>query len=122
MNSVYDNLKRVFHEPKRLAIVSELCTQPNGLSFPQLKEKCELTDGNLNRHLKMLAEEEIVHIEKKARGSKGKTMVFLTKSGRARFIEYLGALEEVLQNAARATGMAAGEETSENGGIFPALG
>lgn len=98
----YGSLERIFHEPKRLAILSALCAAPNGLSFKELKKEGDLTDGNLNRHLKTLEEAGIVDIRKRHVGVRPQTRVYLSDAGRERFIDYLEALERVLQRAAGA--------------------
>ena len=36
----YAALERIFHEPRRLAIMSALLGAPDGLSFNQLKASC----------------------------------------------------------------------------------
>jgi DNA-binding transcriptional ArsR family regulator len=100
----YNALKRIFHEPSRLAIMSALCRSSSGLSFNQLKIECVLTDGNLSSHLKMLEESSVISIEKTFKGSKPLTTIVLTDSGRENFIYYLEALEEVLMKAAEAVG------------------
>lgn len=101
-DNVYSSLKTVFHEPNRLAIISALSSTSRGLTFKELKEECELTDGNLSRHLKALEEAGVVLIHKKFVGAKPRTTVQLTDKGREGFIEYLQALEEVLKKAAEA--------------------
>lgn len=96
-------LEKVFHEPNRLAILSALCAAGNkGLTFGEIRDECDLTDGNLSRHLKTLEEAGVVHIEKEFVGAKPRTTVFLTDSGWEQFIAYLDNLEAVLQTAARA--------------------
>ncbi|RMF59314.1 MAG: ArsR family transcriptional regulator [Calditrichaeota bacterium] len=101
-DNVYISLKTIFHEPNRLAIMSALCSYSNGLSFKELKDECELTDGNLSRHLKALEEAGVIRIEKKFVGTKPRTNVYMTDKGRESFIAYLQALEEVLKKAAEA--------------------
>ncbi len=96
----YSALKRVFHEPSRLAILSALITAGEGLTFQQLKQECDLTDGNLSRHLKTLEEAGVIQIEKRFVGNKPQTRVILTELGKENFLEYLKALEEVLRKAA----------------------
>jgi len=96
----YEAIKTIFHEPSRLAIVSALCNAADGLSFNELKEECDLTDGNLSRHLKALEEQRAVRIKKTFVRSKPLTTVFLTDRGREHFLGYLQALEEVLKKAA----------------------
>ncbi len=98
----YNALKRIFHEPNRMAIISALCSTSNGLTFRVLKEQCELTDGNLSRHLKVLEEAGVLMIEKKFVGAKPQTRALLTDKGRESFVEYLQVLEEVLKKAAEA--------------------
>lgn len=98
----YTALKRIFHEPNRLAIMSALCGSANGLTFKELKQECDLTDGNLSRHLKALEDAEVILTEKKFVGVKPRTTVILTDKGRENFMEYLQALEEVLKKAADA--------------------
>ena len=98
----YNELKRVFHEPSRLAIMSALCAAASGLSFNELKAACDLTDGNQSRHLKTLESAGMVTIKKGFIGVKPRTTVFLSDQGRESFLEYLSALEIVLQRAADA--------------------
>ncbi len=101
MTSPYDSLEPIFHEPKRLAIVSELSGVNNGITFGELKRLCELTDGNLSRHLSALQKEKVVRIEKTFVGVKPQTTVYLTDAGRKKFLQYLSALENVLKSAAQ---------------------
>ena len=95
-------LERIFHEPSRLAIMSALCAAEKGMSFGELKEACDLTDGNLNRHLAVLSEAGTVRIEKTFVDARPRTTVILTKTGLARFMEYLDALTDVLKKARNA--------------------
>jgi len=101
-NNLYLGLNKIFHEPSRLAIMSALCRSIDPLSFSQLKEECELTDGNLSSHLKMLEDAGVVAINKSSANSKPRTEISLTEGGRESFIDYLKALEGVLRNAAEA--------------------
>jgi DNA-binding transcriptional ArsR family regulator len=94
-------LERIFHEPNRLAIMSALCAADRGLSFGELKEECDLTDGNLSRHLKVLQEAKAITVKKTFVGEKPRTTVYLSKQGLERFGEYLAALREVLEQAVR---------------------
>ena len=98
----YNALERIFHEPNRLAIMSALCASAHGLTFNDLKSECELTDGNLSRHLKALEDAGAVKIEKAFVGARPQTTILLSEKGRESFVEYLKALEEVLQKAAQA--------------------
>ncbi len=93
---------RIFHEPNRLAIMSALCAAGDGLPFTELRDTCRLTDGNLNRHLKMLEDAGAVRLEKKFVASKPRTTVFVTRRGIDQFNDYLVALSDLLNKARRA--------------------
>jgi len=95
----YEALEKLFHEPNRLAIMSALCAEGRGLTFRELKEKCSLTDGNLNRHLKALDDAGAVRIDKRFVDAKPRTTVFISDEGIKRFNEYLNALACVLEKA-----------------------
>ena len=95
------NLDRVFHERGRLAICSTLVAVSDGVSFTQLQESCELTDGNLNRHLHALAEEGIVSTERRTGNGRPQTIVRITNAGRERFLAYIEALEKIVRDVHR---------------------
>jgi predicted ArsR family transcriptional regulator len=98
----YNALDRVFHERGRLAICTALTANPNGLSFTQLQEACDLTDGNLNRHLHALAEIGIVRTQRVTGKGRPQTIVRITPEGRDRFLEYVDELEGVVRDVQRA--------------------
>lgn len=98
----YDGLERVIHEKARLGIVTSLVSHADGLLFNELKELCDLTDGNLSRHLKVLQEAGFVEVWKGTRDNRPQTLCRLTDNGRARFVEYIGELERVVADAAQA--------------------
>jgi len=99
----YEGLDRVIHERARLSVLTSLITNPKGLAFADLKQLCALTDGNLNRHLRVLEEGKMVEIVKKIDRNRPLTICRITPSGRARYIEYLGTLEQVVRDAAAVT-------------------
>ncbi len=100
----YEGLDRAIHEKARLGILTSLAAHPEGLLFTDLKELCSLTDGNLNRHLAVLEEAHLVTASRSAKRGRPQTMVTMTASGRRRFQEYLNVLEQVLADAAAASG------------------
>jgi predicted ArsR family transcriptional regulator len=95
-------LDRVFHERGRLAICSALVANAEGLSFTQLQDACDLTDGNLNRHLHALAELGIVQMHRITGKGRPQTIVRITREGRDRFLDYIDALEAVVREVQRA--------------------
>lgn len=94
----YPGLERIFHERGRLAICTCLIANPDGLSFTELQGACDLTDGNLNRHLHALAEVGIVSIDKQRGSGRPQTTYRITKRGRARFLAYVDELEAVVRD------------------------
>jgi DNA-binding MarR family transcriptional regulator len=100
----YEGLDRVIHERARLSVLTSLVTNPKGLAFGDLKQLCALTDGNLNRHLRVLEKGKMVEIIKKRDRNRPLTVCRITPSGRARYVEYLSTLEQVVRDAAKVTG------------------
>ena len=95
----YEGLDRVLHEKARLGIVTSLAARTDGILFTDLKALCNLTDGNLSRHLTVLQEAGIVEIHKGFRGRRPQTLCRLTDSGRKRYLDYIAVLESVLADA-----------------------
>lgn len=95
----YEGLERVFHEKARLSIMTSLVSRPRGVVFADLKELCQLTDGNLSRHLQVLHEAEYVEIWKGMHRNRPQTLSRITPLGRKRFLEYIAVLESVVEDA-----------------------
>ena len=83
----------------RLGIMTSLARHPDGLLFPELKDLCALTDGNLSRHLQVLHEGGLVEIWKGTRRNRPQTLCRLTPEGHRRFLEYISVLESVIADA-----------------------
>ena len=97
-----DELDRVFHEKARLAIMTTIVGSPDGLNFTELKALCDLTDGNLNRHLKVLVDTGVLSVKKTGQGRNTNSLYRMTANGRRAFDRYLSALETVLEAARQA--------------------
>jgi DNA-binding transcriptional ArsR family regulator len=117
-DNLYASLKTVFHEPNRLSIVKALAMAPKGLAFLELRDGCNLTNGNLSRHLRVLEEAGAVRIKKSFIGRTPHTQVTLTSQGRRECIDYLGALEDALNELAAA--MSPSKDASADGDILAA--
>ena len=115
----YDGLDRIIHEKARLGIVTSLATHPNGLLFGDLKGLCTLTDGNLSRHLQILAEAGFVQIWKGFKDNRPQTLCQLTHEGRKRFLGYIAVLENVVTDAC-GTAKATDPAPKISEGWFPA--
>ncbi len=109
----YEGLTRVLHERARLSAITALSTANDGRTFSELKRLCDLTDGNLNRHLKVLEEAALVRITKRGGGRTAETRAKITAKGKRAFLTYLAELERVLMDAR--TSEDAEEESSEDG-------
>ena len=98
----YEGLDRVIHEKARLSVLTSLVAHPKGLLFGDLKHLCGLTDGNLSRHLHVLQEADLVELSKRFEHNRPQTICRITPEGRARYLEYLAVLEQVVRDAADA--------------------
>jgi DNA-binding MarR family transcriptional regulator len=91
-------LDRVIHERGRLAIMSMLAASPE-LSFTELRDTLEMTDGNLTTHMRTLQEAGYVSIAKSYRNRRPLTTVSLTTPGRLAFAHYVALLERIVEQA-----------------------
>jgi DNA-binding MarR family transcriptional regulator len=90
------HLDRVIHERGRLAIMSMLAASPE-LSFTELRDMLEMTDGNLTTHMRTLQEAGYVSIAKSYRNRRPLTTVSLTAAGRQAFANYVALLEQIVE-------------------------
>ena len=95
----YEGLDRVIHERARLGVLTSLAAHPKGLAFADLRRLCGLTDGNLSRHLAVLADASLVEIEKGFDKGRPQTLCRITAEGRQRYLDYLAVLEQVVRDA-----------------------
>ena len=95
----YEGLDRVIHERARLSVLTSLITNPKGVAFNDLKQLCALTDGNLSRHLSVLEDARMVEIIRGHDRNRPQTTCRITASGRKRYLDYLGTLEQVVRDA-----------------------
>lgn len=65
--------------------------------FHHLKDKLDLTDGNLSTHLSLLEKEKYVRIRKTFSGKKPKTLCSITDRGRRAFLEHVDTLEKIIK-------------------------
>jgi DNA-binding MarR family transcriptional regulator len=98
----YEGLDRVIHERARLGVLTSLVANPKGLAFADLRRMCQLTDGNLSRHLQVLTEAGLVEVSKSFENNRPQTFCRITDQGRARYLDYLSVLEQVVRDAAAA--------------------
>ena len=89
-------LDRVIHEKGRLGIMSMLAASPE-LSFTELRDALEMTDGNVTTHIRTLQEAGYVAVAKTYQNNRPLTTCSLTAAGRKAFAGYIGLLEQILQ-------------------------
>ena len=90
------DLDRVIHERARLAIVSALAGT-DSLSFNELKELLEMSDGNLSVHARRLEEAGFVACEKSFVDRVPRTKYQLTPAGRKALDGYLDHMETLIR-------------------------
>ncbi len=89
-------LDRLIHERMRLGIVSALAVNAS-LTFNELKELMQTTDGNLSVHARKLEDAEYITCTKSFEGRTPKTEYRLTTSGRRALERYLNHMEALIK-------------------------
>ncbi len=69
----------------------------NEISFNDLKQMLELTDGNLASHLNTLEQAEFIKVHKGFIGRKTSTTYSITVLGKQAFKAHLDALEKMIK-------------------------
>ena len=90
------NLNKVFDSRIRLGIMSSLVVNTE-LSFNDLKQTLEVSDGNLATHLVNLEENGYIKVHKGFIGRKTNTTYSITKAGEKAFKEHVEALENMIK-------------------------
>ena len=96
----YEGLYRALHEKARLGIMLSLLSRREGRLFSDLKRLCDLTDGNLSRHLEVLRQAGMVDVWKGFQNRRPQTLCRLSADGNRRFQAYLAELQRVVRDAA----------------------
>ncbi|GAB3880400.1 winged helix-turn-helix domain-containing protein [Terrabacter terrigena] len=89
-------LNDVVHQKARLGILAVLA-ETERADFTYLKSMLDLTDGNLGRHIEVLAGSGLVHVEKGYAGKRPRTWVTITRAGRHALAEEMAAIRELLR-------------------------
>lgn len=97
MKNPIEQLSKIFDSRIRLGIMSALIVNES-ISFNELKELIEVTDGNLATHLKTLEDNQFIKVEKGFLGRKTNTTYSITKSGQKAFKLHLDALEKLIKS------------------------
>jgi DNA-binding MarR family transcriptional regulator len=93
-------LRDLVHQRTRLGILTVL-GEADRVDFPYLKTLLQLTDGNLGRHIEVLASEGLVRVTKGYEGRRPRTWVEITKLGRGALAAEMDALKQLVQRYER---------------------
>ncbi|MCC3152868.1 transcriptional regulator [Hymenobacter sp. BT770] len=96
MKHLIHTLNKAFDHRVRLGVMAVLMANES-VSFNDLKEVLDLTDGNLASHVAALEKAEYVHVNKQFIGKKPNTTYTATAAGKAAFQQHLTTLEKLLR-------------------------
>ena len=89
-------IDRVIHEKGRMGIMSLLAASPE-LSFTEMRDTLEMTDGNLTTHIRTLQEAGYVAVAKSYQNNRPLTTCSLTAAGRKAFATYIDLLDQIVR-------------------------
>lgn len=95
---LFPQLNRVIHEKGRLAIMSALAAAPE-LTFTDLRDLLDMTDGNLTTHIRTLQQEGFVSVAKSYQNNRPLTSCALTPAGRKAFAQYIDVLDQIVRQS-----------------------
>ncbi len=97
VNNPIAGLNKIFDNRIRLGIMSMLMVNQE-ISFNDLKQMLQVTDGNLATHLVNLEENKLLKVHKGFIGRKTNTTYSITKAGEKIFNEHITALEKMIKD------------------------
>lgn len=96
MKNPIQALNKIFDSRIRLGVMSVLIVN-DSVSFNELKQLLDLTDGNLASHLNTLEQADYIKVYKAFIGRKTSTTYTITALGRQSFKAHLDALEKMIK-------------------------
>ncbi len=94
--NVSNDLDKVIHERMRLGIISALAANEK-LSFTELKNLLNTTDGNISVHARKLEDAGYLTCEKSFKKRKSLTEYKITREGRTALAKYLNHMESLIK-------------------------
>jgi DNA-binding PadR family transcriptional regulator len=88
-------MTEVVHQRARLGILSVL-SECGRADFVYLKSLLQLTDGNLGRHLEILADDGLISITKGYEGRRPRTWAEITPDGEAALTAQMAAMKQLV--------------------------
>lgn len=93
-----EDMDRAFESRVRLGIMSMLVVDES-IDFGTLRDRLQVTDGNLASHLAALEKAGYLEVHKRFIGRKPNTCYRPTSAGRQAFVRHLEALERLIKDA-----------------------
>ncbi len=89
-------VNKLIHAPIRLGIMTIL-NSAKKVNFIYLREKLDVTDGNLSSHMEKLEKAGYVNVKKTFVDKKPNTVYSITEKGKKAFRGYLEHLEKIIE-------------------------
>jgi len=96
MKNPIENLNKIFDSRIRMGVMSILVVNEE-VSFNDLKQMLDVTDGNLASHMVNLEENGYIKVHKGFIGRKTNTTYSITRAGEKAFKEHIEALENMIR-------------------------
>jgi DNA-binding MarR family transcriptional regulator len=93
-------LEEVVHQRARLGIIAVLA-EAGGAEFTYLRDTLGLTDGNLSRHIQVLADNGLVNVEKGYENNRPRTWVEITPAGQIALDHQIEAMKALVRRIER---------------------
>lgn len=90
-----ENLDALLHQPLRTQLVAFLAGAQE-VTFTELKNRLEVSDGNLESHLKKLIAADYVAVRKEVGNGRPQTFYILTGAGKEALQRYVEMLQRLL--------------------------
>lgn len=88
-------LDPILHQAVRTRLVAFLATRGKA-TFSELKQTLEITDGNLDAHIRKLTTAGYLHARKMQNGKRPQTLYTLSRAGKRAFEQYIQTLHTLL--------------------------
>ena len=96
MKDAIHQIDEIIHQKIRLGIMTMLAAE-GSVEFVQLKERLDLTDGNLSSHISLLEKKEYLTVQKAFAGKRPQTTLKITRRGRLALKSYLEVLKKIIE-------------------------
>ncbi len=93
-------INKLIHQPVRLRVMATLAALEADaeLDFTFLRDRLDLTDGNLGSHLEKLNSARFIRMRKTFVARKPRTFIKLTQAGRRAFEDHVQALKSIISS------------------------